>query len=803
VYLAKGLAPIPLPLRSKNPGRDGWQYLRLTTDALDEHFPVGKAQNIGILNGKPSDNTADVDLDCAEARRIATYFLPATGWKFGRKTSPGSHWIYRTDTALDIASNKYEDTDGEVLLELRGTGGQSVWPPSTHKETGEQITWERFEEKPAEVALHDLHRAAGEMAAATIISRHWPHKGRRDDAALALTGALCRAGWDEERVGMFVHAVATAASDEQARARADKALRTAERLREGGKVKGWPVLATLLLGNGDEVISRVKQWLGITTTVNAEEPWTDPQPIPISLPAVAPFDLDLLPEALRVFVADVAERMQCPPDFPATAVMVALAGAVGKKVGIRPKRHDDWLVVPNLWGGVVGRPGILKSPSIRQPMKFLHRLEIEAKKRYEAELREYEEKLLVVAAQKKARQKAIETAARKGEDALAVARDFVIEEPKAPVMKRYLVNDSTVEKLGEILNLTPTGLTVFRDELVGLFRQLEKEGQEGARAFYLEAWDGLGTFTYDRIGRGTIYIESVTVSLFGSIQPGRLLDYLGAALKGGAGDDGLMQRLQLLVYPDVTKRFRNVDRWPDTQAKQCAWAVFQRLDALDPTTVGAEIDADDGVAFLHFTPEAQALFDEWRVGLEEKVRSGDEHPALEAHLAKYRSLVPTLALLIHLADGGQGAVGEEALCKALRWAAYLESHARRVYATATNAAGISSQALAKRLEKGELADGFTLRDVYRKHWAGLCDRQAVEQAVDLLLDLGWLREEREQTGGKPKIRYRINPALFVKTPQDPSANSADTPADPPFGTNGTAPTGRFCAHEEENGWGEV
>ena len=57
-----------------------------------------------------------------------------------------------------------------------------------------------------------------------------------------------------------------------------------------------------------------------------------------------------------------------------------------------------------------------------------------------------------------------------------------------------------------------------------------------------------------------------------------------SALKGGTDDDGLVQRIQLLVYPDVARRWRNVDRWPDTEAKQRAWEVFQRLDELDPAT---------------------------------------------------------------------------------------------------------------------------------------------------------------------------------------------------------------------------
>jgi putative DNA primase/helicase len=547
---------------------------------------------------------------------------------------------------------------------------------------------------------------------------------------------------------------------------------------------------------------------GGPTSDPAEHVWGDPQPIPDDLQAVVPFDYNLLPEALREFVADVAERMQCPPDFPAVATMEAIAGVVGKKIGIRPKRQDDWLVIANLWGAVIGRPGIMKTPAIRQPIKFLHRLQLESKKRYEQEMRDYEDKRLAAEAQKKAKKKAVEEAIRKKQDPLEVAKNFPVDEPEAPTPKRYLVNDSTVEKLGELLNLNPNGLTVFRDELIGLLRQLDKEGQEGARAFYLEAWDGLGTFTYDRIVRGTLHIESVTVSMLGGIQPGRLLDYLGAALKGGAGDDGLLQRFQLLVYPDVDKKFRNVDRWPDTSAKARVWAVFQRLDALDPVVVGAQREeGDDGVPFLHFDPMAQGLFDDWRAALEETVRSGDEHPAFESHLAKYRSLVPSLALLIHLVDGAHGPVGEEATRKAIAWVSYLESHARRIYGIAVNSAAVSGKALAKRILKGELKDGFTLRDIYRKHWAGLSEKQAVEQAVDLLVELGWLRARDVNTGGKPKTYYDINPALLTKTAPEPSAKSAKSPPVSPIGTYGTDSSAHFQATEGDddsgNGWGEV
>src|SRR6266851_2930744 len=69
-----------------------------------------------------------------------------------------------------------------------------------------------------------------------------------------------------------------------------------------------------------------------------------------------------------------------------------------------------------------------------------------------------------------------------------------------PVAKRYLVNDTTVEKLGELLNHHPNGLLLFRDELSGWLHTMDRPGHENDRAFYCEAWNGTSAYTYDRIG---------------------------------------------------------------------------------------------------------------------------------------------------------------------------------------------------------------------------------------------------------------------------------------------------------------
>jgi hypothetical protein len=97
--------------------------------------------------------------------------------------------------------------------------------------------------------------------------------------------------------------------------------------------------------------------------------WPEPKPLPNGLLPVGPFDMAFLPESIAPWVADIAERMQCPPDFVAVPALVALGAVIGRKIGVRPPRNSDWLEVPNLWGCIVGRPGMLKSPAMQEALR--------------------------------------------------------------------------------------------------------------------------------------------------------------------------------------------------------------------------------------------------------------------------------------------------------------------------------------------------------------------------------------------------------------------------------------------------
>jgi hypothetical protein len=132
---------------------------------------------------------------------------------------------------------------------------------------------------------------------------------------------------------------------------------------------------------------------------------------------------------------------------------------------------------------------------------------------------------------------------------------------------------------------------------------------------------------------------------------------------------------------------------------------------------------------------------------------------MESHLTKYRSLIPSLALLIHLAEFRTGNVDLDAVDRAILWGDYLASHARRIYASAQAAPWGPEHQLLSKIQQGDLEDGFTIRQVYTHHWTGLSNKQMAEEAVGILTELGWIRPEKQAGGGRPTTVYRIYPNL--------------------------------------------
>lgn len=847
-YLARGWAPVPIAYREKGPKIPGWQNLRLTADDLPNFFN-GHPANIGVLLGQPSGGLADIDLDCIEAVNLARDLMPETA-TFGRRGKHRSHLLY---VAPGSVMAKFVDPrDRQTLVELRSTGGQTVFPGSTHP-SGELVEWEPGTDQPMEISADELRAKVVRLAIASLIQRRapaalqayldtgavpqdmaakaaewsgvsapppaqpiirspraaesfsaaaerynadhhqeWPRSGQGHCPACCCPADGCKCfGHIKESTDRWScfntdHPETCGTAGEHCYTGdvldldAYLANRTpADHLRAEGYLAAPPPpreeppppgdeyaptslpLDTLDVGHPLPSVQPILPGVDVTP---ASAPWPDPDPLDTELLPVLLFTPDLLPEALRPWIMDGANRAQTPLEFVAIPAITALGSLIGRQVALRPLQHDDWQEFANLWGVLVGPPSEMKSHAMSTGIAPLDRLAAQAHEESSAAMDAFVQELAVAKAKQKSIAKALEKATAAGDDT-SYLQAQVKPLPEPPNAHRYKVTDATPEKLADLLVKNPNGLLLAVDELAGWLHGLERDGHEQERSFYLTGWSGKSPHDIDRIARGSLHIPAVCLSIIGTIQPGVWSNYVREALGSKAGADGFLQRFQLAVWPDPLKHTHVVDRHPDHAAKARAVEIFGLLSHIDAAQLGAEKGEYDKVPSLRFSEAAQPMAKEWLELHRKRWRSSTDHPAMVAHMIKAQKTWSAICLVCHLVDWVTGqaedgaGIGLGPLEKAIGWIDYLESHARRIYGCGVEKDRSGLSVMAAKLRAGELPDGFTPREVVKKHWAGLSDPDSLEAVLRHLHAAGWIRPERVRTRGRARIAWRLHPRL--------------------------------------------
>ena len=256
-YLNRGWVPIPIPVRTKAPVGIGWQQrtLESASSTLDTDFPSATGKNVGMLNGAPSGDLTDIDVDCPEVLPVLKHFLPKT-LTFGRPGNPDSHWEFLCKGAK---TTQFKDPiSKDMLVEIRSTGTQTVWPGSVHT-SGEIIAFQDPSVEPVRIEPDVLHEVVQRCAAVALLVRRWPGEGSRHSAQLALAGGLLQASYSEEEAVKVLRLVCDGASDENVSGVAATVASTVARLAAGEQIKAWGALKEHLPA---AVVDQVIKWLG-------------------------------------------------------------------------------------------------------------------------------------------------------------------------------------------------------------------------------------------------------------------------------------------------------------------------------------------------------------------------------------------------------------------------------------------------------------------------------------------------------------------------------------------------------------
>ena len=335
---------------------------------------------------------------------------------------------------------------------------------------------------------------------------------------------------------------------------------------------------------------------------DAEEPDTIPTPLfdPWDRYVVPAFPLDILPPAIARFVKTQSAVVGCDPSTLAMAALANFSAALDHRFAVKLMTHGDWWASPRLWVLLVGDSSRKKTPIINTASHELEAQQNILREKYE------EQKRLHLAA-------------------LGDPKDG----PPPPV--RYVVYNSTPEKLGEILARYDRGVLVKRDEFAGFLGAMERYGSSKSanadRAFWLQAFDG-GPYAHDRIGRGEIHIRNLSVSLIGGIQPARLAELHGLT------SDGLLQRfLPVLMGPSTFP----IDQVSDTAEYRL---LTRRLLFLEPKRL---LLSNDAVIAMERLRRHLHNLEQSAAGL------ADGFPAFLGKLAGYAG---SLTLILHMIDEG-------------------------------------------------------------------------------------------------------------------------------------------------------
>src|SRR5215217_5380893 len=377
------------------------------------------------------------------------------------------------------------------------------------------------------------------------------------------------------------------------------------------------------------------------------------------LPDPEEFPTTALPLTVRQFVKEAAASLRCPIDYLGLAALAALSAAIGDTR--RTVIKKDWTEGAAIFGMIVGGPSSKKTPAMNLALRPVRERQIALKAEYERQKEEHESAL-----------RDWEKAKKDGPSEL--------RKPYKPTLVRTYADDTTVERLADILNENRRGLLIIKDELSGWLGSMNqyKQGGKGAdRQFWLSAHTNQPVAVDRKSTDEPVIVARPFVSIVGGIQPEVLPDF------GKDRGDGLIDRF-IPVYPKP-----RVGRWTDDEISDHVRDEYAQTISSLYKLRHVNDDEDPFPSRVPMTDEAKALFvaaynrlhDELEApGFPQRLR-----PAwgkLEAYLARF-ALILAMTRVAELGNQGQVVMIENVtrddMAGAIKLLAYFKNHVRRVY----------------------------------------------------------------------------------------------------------------------------
>lgn len=374
-----------------------------------------------------------------------------------------------------------------------------------------------------------------------------------------------------------------------------------------GPERNWDFNDEFLLNGPDAVRAQVTDAItkfaqGKTKAQAAEK--TAEGPLDLWMKSKPPaFNEDILPPIIGRFARIRADMMGCDASGLAMSAIAACGTVIRDSIQLRMKRHDPgWKEQARLWIMLVGDPSRKKTPILRASTKRIADIDANLIYEHERAMQDWAE-------------------SKSGE---------------MPKSQRLRISDITMEAAAEVCAHSPDGVLALQDELSGWFGGIEKYsgGKGGAkdRSFWLQAFNG-GHYATDRIGRKAAFVDNLSISIVGGVQPDPI-----RKIMSDSTDDGLIQRFFPIMLGEPMPG-KDIEM-PDVASEYDA--LIDGLWALQPP------ESVVGPVPLTFSDEAQELRSQLELKHLEMMTAFEMiNKKVASHIGKYDGIFGRLCIIFH------------------------------------------------------------------------------------------------------------------------------------------------------------
>jgi len=331
------------------------------------------------------------------------------------------------------------------------------------------------------------------------------------------------------------------------------------------------------------------------------------------------FPIDIFPKNIQAYIMECHRTLNASIDYMGCSMLWLMSIIIGNSVKIQVK--TGWIESSVLWMAIVGRPGVGKTPNINNIIFPLQ-------KANNSEIKTYIKRM----------------------DAYRAYMDLEKKEREAeeklykPIKTQFIASDITLEALVELHEENKNAVGVFKDELAGWLKDMNKYRAGSDLEFWLSSWSNKGVALNRKTSKSS-FVESPIIPILGGIQPGILNQFFTEENK----DNGFIDRV-LTCFPDVEVEMYNENEMDPEMLQNYEDFIIAMYQHVKNKVVNYDNEHQIESIIAKFTKGAQQEFKRINNEITAMQNSPMENEYMKSMLPKQKSYIPRFALLINMLD---------------------------------------------------------------------------------------------------------------------------------------------------------